>query len=177
MDKILFRINIQSVSDIITNSSSELFVFQKPSVKDVAKLLDDYVPGWREEYEEPILFSDMGNDNQCEYIGWVFPMPNFYNYDDIEEYNKVVIKIVHRELCISEEEIPSLFTNWNQPVTSENGNYVWTYYDLEWSEKGLNILKDKYKYDICLWSIDENPDYARQEVIKNIVGGKRYHLG
>lgn len=178
MGKILFIINVQSISDIITNSSSELFVFQKPSVKEITKLLDTYVPGWKNEYKEPILFSNMDVEDQNYYIDWVTDLPAFYCYDDdIERYNKDVIKTVHRKLCVPEDEVPSLFNNWNQPVISSNNNYTWIHYNLEWSEKGLKLLRDKYKYDICLWSLYENPNYERLKQIEMLLGGKRYHLG
>lgn len=116
-------------------------------------------------------------DQEC-YIDWVTELPNFYYYDDdIETYNKDVIRTVHRELCVPEDEVPSLFNNWNQPVISSNNNYTWIYYNLEWSEKGLKLLRDKYKYDICLWSLYENPNYERLKQIEMLLGGKRYHLG
>jgi len=171
--KYFVRIPIQSFSDIITNSSSELFVFQKPSVKDVIKLLDDYTPGWRDEYEEPILFKDMDEYDQNNYIDWVSGLPYYFNYESDDEYNKAIIRTIHRDLCISEEEIPELFENWNKPTVYPN----YRYYCLNLSSKGYNLYREKFKYDICLWSLDDNPDWDRQEKIMDFVGGKRYHLG
>lgn len=171
--KYFVRIPIQSFSDIITNSSSELFSFLKPSVKDVIKLLDHYVPDWRMEYDEPILFKDMCEVDQRCYIDWVVELPYSYNYESDDAYNEAIIKAIHRDLCISEEKIPELFENWNKPIFYKN----YKYYSLNLSSKGYDLYREKFKYDICLWSLDENPDWHGQELIMDFVGGKRYHLG
>ena len=180
MKKFILRIVPQSFSDVITNSSSELFVFLNGTTGFIKNQLDEFVPGWDKEYEYPILFSDMNEDAQKRYIEWVFDLPWFFEQDyyDIEAYNRAVTIHVTRTLCIPDEEVPMIFDNWNKPDYFEDcyGKKHMMYH-LKISEFGYELLKNKYKNDICLWSIDENPDWTRQELIMSVLGARRYHLG
>ena len=182
MRKFIIRIVLQSFSDIITNSSSELFTFLYGTTEFIEKQLDEWAPGWREEYEKPILFSDMEEDRQCEYIGWVADIPYFdlWNYkgkEGVKEYNREITRYISRELCIPEEEVPKVFNNWDKPKHCNLNGKDYIYYNLELSDFGYELFKNKYKNDICLWSFDDNPNWDRQECIMNILHGKRYHLG
>lgn len=47
--KILFEFNIQSITDIITNSSSELFVFKNRELEDLVLILSLIHPCWNLE--------------------------------------------------------------------------------------------------------------------------------
>ena len=176
MGKILFSFRIQSYSDIITNSSSELFVFDKDSIKTVIELLDFYVRGWREEYEEPIKFCDLDPERQVDYIYWVSPPVYGWNFETEEEFQEYLIRTYHRCLCIPKEEVPKIFEDWKveKPNSTDFEYYVKRKH---FSEYGLSLLKDKYSDDICLYSIDENPNYDRQETISTFCDGRRYHLG
>lgn len=179
MTRDLITFNIQSYSDIITNSSSELFVFQSPQLKEVISSLDRLAKGWREEYTEPMFFKDMDARSQDEYIDWVADIPYYYDWDGtLEEFNEYVTKIIHRDTLVPEDEIPSLFENWNQPEIHQIGkDREYIYYNLRFSDKGREVYSNKFKYDICMWSLDENPNWERQEHIMDWCHGKRYHLG
>lgn len=60
----MFNFKINSVSNVITNSSSELFVFNdNDSVENVISILDNIYPDWRKEYCDPIRLKDCDNDN------------------------------------------------------------------------------------------------------------------
>lgn len=179
MDKVLFVFNIQSCSDVITNSSSELFVFNSASAKAVKELLDRGVPGWENEYEDPIKFSDMSEDRQEEYLDWI--LDDLY-YDDFkyktpQKFNDAIIRRYHKLTCLPKEEIPKLFENWNEFELDDNTDIRYYYFRLHLSDYGLKVFKDKYCDDICLWSLDENPDWERQKKITYFCGGQRYHLG
>ena len=176
--KTLFVFNIQSYSDIITNSSSELFVFDSNSVQEVEKLLDDCVPGWREEYDNPIKFSDMSEERQEDYIYCVVDYFYFddFKYETPEAFNEAIIRRYHKLTCLPKEEIPKLFDNWNDFELDDPKDIRYYYFSLRLSDYGLKVFKDKFCDDICLWSFDENPNWTRQEVLMTI-GGKRYHLG
>lgn len=50
--KTLFVFQIQSFTDVVTNSSSELFVFTG-TTGVVSDMLDSNVPGWEHEYDDP----------------------------------------------------------------------------------------------------------------------------
>lgn len=180
MKKYILRIPVQSFSDIVTNSSSELFVFTYGTTDFIRDQLNQWAPGWEEEYEPPILFSDMSENRQKEYIDWVFDIPHWdsWSKQTIADYNKEIIRYVSRELCISDEEVPTLFENWNQVNRwkTPDGRTI-EYYSLDLSDKAYELLKNKYRNDICLWSYDENPNWDRQECIMYITHAKRYHLG
>jgi len=69
---------IQSYSDIITNSSSELFVFDnKDSIDEVITALDDICPDWNAEYNEPIDLGNAENDDIDDYINFVSDYSEF----------------------------------------------------------------------------------------------------
>lgn len=51
--KILFEFNIQSITDIITNSSSELFVFKNRELNDLILIISTIHPYWDSEYYKP----------------------------------------------------------------------------------------------------------------------------
>ena len=92
--KSLFIIKIQSQSDVITNSSSELFIFDdKNSKEEVIELLDNVYPDWRKEYAEPIPFSEIKEND----LWYLFPDSHF----DIEGD-------FHRIICdhIKESKVP-----------------------------------------------------------------------
>ena len=57
--KVLFSLNIDNVIDIITNSSSELFVLKSDNKSVITALLESIYPDFRNEYEEPIQYKDM----------------------------------------------------------------------------------------------------------------------
>ena len=90
----LFIIKIQSQSDVITNSSSELFIFDdKNSKEEVIELLDNVYPNWRDEYDEPVPFSEI-DENDLWYL-----LPDS-KYDIENHFLQTVID------CINELEIP-----------------------------------------------------------------------
>lgn len=68
--KILFEFNIQSITDIITNSSSELFVFKNRELEDLVLILSLIHPCWNLEYNEPIQVNRMRDDELVTYLEW-----------------------------------------------------------------------------------------------------------
>lgn len=178
-NKILFVFNIQSCSDVITNSSSELFVFNSDSVKNVKEILDHGAPGWQNEYGYPIKFSDMSEDQQIDYIDWMLNDLYFddFKYETPQNFNEAIIRKYHKLTCLPKEEIPKLFDNWNDFELNDSTDIRYYYFKLRLSDYGLKVFKDKYCDDICLWSLDENPNWDRQEKIMHFCGGERYHLG
>lgn len=66
--KILFEFNIQSITDIITNSSSELFVFKNRELEDLVLILSLIHPCWNLEYNEPIQVNRMRDDELATYL-------------------------------------------------------------------------------------------------------------
>lgn len=179
----LFRFNIQSYSDIITNSSSELFVFKNNSVEEVINILNTIYPDWRSEYQEPILFKNMSKEDQDRYIEWVADCYRWFgDYDyyyngiswikrtkkeQIEVFEHDVIEHYHKKFDVDNKDVPSLFENW--------GDYNNEYFYLRLSTVGYDIFRKKFENDIALWSLDENPNWDYQQEIEEYA--ERYHLG
>lgn len=184
MQKIMFRFNVQSSSDIITNSSSELFVFNNDSVKDVVEVLDNLYPNWKSEYEEPVKYSDLTDEDKIIYLYNVFLTHRFYMRDfrfnpdtgleySIEEqfdlYCKCFENYYKTIYGLNKESINKLFS-----INLFRGNY---FNDAEViiNSSKIDILEPFFKDDIVLYSIFENPDWEYQEKLMKVA--KRYHLG
>lgn len=179
--KILFRFRIQSLSDIITNSSSELFVFKNHNMQAVILTLDALYPNWRNEYEEPEFVKDMDDKRLEDYLGWVF---DSYASEYRGNSCKKIKKDEWEELKLNPYSCPGasiaekfkkkpeeLFSNWNEWSP-------WAYWEnkyLKWTDEGIKLYKEHYGEDIALWSIGENPKWEYQEKLMEVA--KRYHLG
>lgn len=96
--KSLFIIKIQSQSDVITNSSSELFIFDnKNSKEEVIELLNNVYPNWRDEYAEPVPFSEI-DENSLWYL-----IPDSYDGILLDDFRKIVRKYT-KELNIKYQD-------------------------------------------------------------------------
>ena len=85
----LFIIKIQSQSDVITNSSSELFIFDdKNSKEEVIELLNNVYPNWRDEYAEPVPFSEIRRSDL-----W-YLLPHNINYEVCSDFRNIVLDYV-----------------------------------------------------------------------------------
>lgn len=180
--RIVFRISIQSFSDIVTNSSSELFVFVDNELDSVEELLNDIAPNWRDEY---FLKKAVDCDEEeLETLIDRIALPRNIHWNDfdsnnikeqLEKYDKAIRHYFLREWGINEEDVPNLFENWDQPIVDKtpNGSFSWFY--LRPSCKLYEEFKKRIKYDITLWSYDDNPNWETQE--KLMTYADRYHLG
>lgn len=73
--KTLFVFQIQSFTDVVTNSSSELFVFTG-TTGVVSDMLDSNVPGWEHEYDDPQSVQDLSPNSLEIYLSYAYD-----NYD------------------------------------------------------------------------------------------------
>lgn len=188
MGKVLFNFKFQSVSDVITNSSSELFVFKNHNKDAVLLTLEALYPDWRKEYEEPEFVKDMSEEKFEGYVGWVFD----FNMID-EDQRRSVLGLLNRP---SEEEMRENWENYKEfsaakreadilglkPEEFISNWNVYNPFSEEWkdrypeiSELGMKKLKEYYADDIALWSYDDNPDWEYQEKLQEVA--HRYHLG
>ncbi|WQJ53662.1 MAG: hypothetical protein [Wendovervirus sonii] len=188
---------IQSFSDIITNSSSELFVFNDgKSAEEVINLLNEIYPEWRNEYELPNKLEDC-NDSQieiyCEYNDWGYyvnlekeryckkhNIAPSYIFMEHAYYDIDISKVeFDKNDCFAKEHAESygltpeeMYVNWDDyNPFSKNYKNNW----LTFSEKYIQIFKEQHKDEVLLFSIDENPNWDYQEKLMKIA--KRYHLG
>jgi len=193
---------VQSYSDIITNSSSELFVFDdNKSVDEVIKELDGIYPDWRNEYQEPEKLKDSedGADTMFRYsIGYnmkhfeeaaycerngilpTFESEFFTLYDvdltkDDFDRNLSYAKKIADELGDTPEKVFSNWDKFNPFATWDDEKELGLTEYLDLSDYGLELYKKKHAEDVLVWSLGENPDWDYQEKMSEIAN--RYHLG
>ena len=160
MRKILFKLNIDNVIDIITNSSSELFVLKADSAEIVKELLESIYPDYLTEYVAPIQPKDMDAYALDTYLdcvnGWENTKENC---------------VVYEGFTFEEMYEPTLFPDpWNKtPKYVLKNGFIDDNYD-----KIINQV-DPGNKTWCLYSIDENPNWDMQEKLEQIA--QRYHLG
>lgn len=178
---IVFKINIQSFSNIVTNSSSELFVFVDDNLDFVEELLNKIAPNWKDEYELKRAIDC--NEDELETLIDNIALPNIewssFDSDTIEEqlkkYDDAICHYFLREWGIDEEEVPSLFDNWDEPIVDKTPNGTFSWFYLQPSYKMYEEFKRRVKYDVTLWSYNDNPDWDTQQKISKYA--QRYHLG
>ena len=199
MKKTLFIFRIQSKSDVITNSSSELFVFNnKNTIEDVEKLLDTIYPEWESEYDHPIYVKDMNDEDFIDYIDWIDSSMLPYNFrysryvDNSNATSDVLLPIYIKHLktylrkrnfnitpeeCFEDfEQVRYALFSFNERDEyrkTHNGEYL--YADPKLSKKFIDMLKKYHANEIALYSLDENPNWDYQEKLMNFA--ERHHLG
>ena len=117
--KSLFIIKIQSQSDVITNSSSELFIFDDKNSKDeVIDLLNNVYPDWRYEYAEPVPFSEIDKASL-----W-YLLPNNSCYNILDDFRDIMIdyltesKIQYKDF-LGTSECDELLKKFNENLKIE----------------------------------------------------------
>jgi hypothetical protein len=152
--KTLFVIQPQSVIDVITNSSSELFVFQGKEKEVIKDMIKRVYPDYLNEYEDLKCLNELNDSELTDYIDWIYSTWS----------NKLRLS---KEFNI-EPEI--LYSNFDEKDTDK-------YWYGELSNEGLELIKQQLDLDntYLLYSINDNPDWDMQEELMCI--GQRYHLG
>ena len=150
----MFVIHPHSVVDVITNSSTELFVFDGSSKKAVEDIIKDVYPNYLDEYEELKPLSQLNDEDFESYLDWIYP-----SWD-----NRMALAHIFNI------EPESLYSNWAEKATSK-------YWYGELSKEGISLIRKQLDMDntFLLYSIDENPDWEQQEKLMDI--GARHHLG
>lgn len=194
-NKILFTFKIQSFSDVITNSSSELFVFDdKGDVEKVKEILDGLYPKWRDEYAEPVLLKD-ADDNDVElYADYL--LPGGWDYEYRAETSEECRNLLRQDIrTFFNEDAKRFFPNidtwdpkyhWCNDKKFENKTFndltreeqveIWSKQELECDyEEVAKYLKDNRQNEVLLFSLDENPNWDMQEKLETVAN--RYHLG
>ena len=162
MVKIIFTIQPHSIIDVITNSSSELFV-RKGDKKSIAKLLKEIYPDYESEYTLKGI-DDLSVSDLNIYFCYAYGL--FGNRYSKEHY-----------------KTPKGFSfeEFYEPTVKEDINLFGPYSlkDNIVTENNFQEIKDRLspKKDMFfLFSDSDNPDFERQYDIE-CAGFKRYHLG
>lgn len=173
--KTLHIFNVDNAIDIITNSSSELFILNGQSTEMVNGMIESVYPDYRNEYEEVVALKYASPDQISTYMSWI---ENPWHSDWRSERNMSKEDKRARDIQKAEARAakfgmkPSLFyANWKDRNDSD-----WWYANI--SDRGLRKAAEHLDPDgtiFMLFSLDENPNWDYQEKLSDI--GQRYHLG
>lgn len=173
--KIVFVIQPQSIIDIITNSSSELFIFKGKDKEVIEKMISELYPNYKNEYEELQPLRSLSTEELDNFVSWTtgshcwpadkkdYQIPGIFTFEELYE---------------AEDEKPA----WNGEIQYKlKKNFVdpeskWDYSFVTEENKDWVLSKlDPTNSMFLLYSIDENPNYDMQGELESI--GTRYHLG
>ena len=200
----LLIIPIQSISDVITNSSSEIFVLDTDkSISEVIEILEAITTG----FQEPIKFNlkefeetDFEEVEECDYFRYY---DNTYydvvrnNFVDLNDERSVYRDKLYRIYYYDGyEELQRLIDEELDKITKESRN--WYFYDVYTNPSCLKIAIDvikKYEAEhgsvkpvndsiqsldgkvLVLSESDNTIPYETFDVIDYVLNGKHYHLG
>lgn len=140
--KALFVFNIDNQIDLITNSSSELFVLKPDGNQDITDILDSMYPYWRQDWNHPECIWDNAE--------------NLYNF--LEYYNKEQGDLRTFLLAngILEKDIQQIHDEVN------GGNYTYpTLQNLKPLIKSLLDNKNIYMIQSRNYAMDDYPDFNK----------------
>lgn len=181
--KTLFVINANNVIDIITNSSSELFVLNGETESIVKEMIENVYPEYLTEYSDIVNINNLTNEQlntflryHCSASCWParksqMSVLSGFTFDELYEPDKDYHTGLDKPAAWNGEIQYELRDNlpadperkWHTSfVTDENRDRIIT-----------AISKDIGNY--FLYSVDDNPDWDFQEKLMQI--GNRYHLG
>lgn len=172
--KLLFVIQPQSIIDVITNSSSELFVFQGDSKDVIEEMIKDIYPDYENEYAQLESLRDSSVEELDSLMNW---FTGSWIYPARKENYRIPGTFTFNEVYEPESDKPAhngeiqyrLKRNWQ-------GESKWDYSFVTAENK--DWVLDKLDPDhtmMLLYSLDENPNWEMQERLEQI--GIRYHLG
>lgn len=152
--KTLFTFSVDNVVDLITNSSSELFVLKGDVRDQVEDMVKAVYPKYEKEYRRPVHIDELTPSGLEHYMHQIFGYwpnkvfdPGYgFTFDELFEPDR------HGKGYTMRDDL----------VTDEN----------------REAFADRFDPDRTLWflySIDDNPDWDMQEKLMEI--GTRYHLG
>lgn len=175
MEKILFTFNIDNAIDIITNSSSELFILEEETQELALEMVKEAYPEYLSEYEPLVALRDANSSQISTYLSWVSDSwyDNYRESRHLSEEER--IKADMRKAIMKAEKYgmtpETFYTNWDKRTDGK-----WWYGNI--SEEGLRNAAKTLDPDgkiFLLFSIDENPNWEAQESLEAIC--QRYHLG
>lgn len=182
MKKVLFTLNINHSMDLVTNSSSELFVLKGKTKEIVEELLVSIYPDYLTEYYPVKHIDDLTVDELDTFFSYLcsphmwpadkssYPIPNGFTFEELYEPEV--------DWKTGEVKPPA----WNGEIQYRLKNNVVnpeSFFDRSFiTEKNILDIKNKLdpeKNMYFLYSINENPDWDRQEELMLVAD--RYHLG
>ena len=162
--KILFEFNIQSITDIITNSSSELFVFKNRELNDLILIISTIHPYWDSEYYKPKQVNKMKDRDLISYLETVYGGDDF-SYD--VRYGPVTKETTNRtkvakHFGLKPELVYENYENWDP---NEN-----RFSRLKYSPQGLETIRSMIPNNaFAMYSKNDNPAWEYQEKFENVI--------
>lgn len=160
---ILFVIQPQSIIDVITNSSSELFVFQGNDKEVIEGMISDIYPNYRDEYDELRSIQDFNAYQMKSFISWAYEKSGDWRHD--WSYECIAPKGMNID-DLTEEATDEFDKKWYKNGKKFSSKKI---------EEHLDEIKTALSGTYLLYSIDDNPDQDMQAALSQI--GSRYHLG
>jgi hypothetical protein len=157
MKRVLFTLTPHSIIDVITNSSSELFVGKSQNKQEIKDLISEVYPNYLDEYEEVQSISELSNDELYTYISY-----HYHTWSNSKQSleNKLIPGFTINEMY--EKTKRNDYSLKDNFVCDENREKI---------IKGIDPNNDIY----FLFSLNENPIWEYQEKLEEIM--TRYHLG
>ena len=149
----LLVFNVSNVIDLITNSSSELFILSGNNMNEVKSLIESVYPNYLSEYQEVVSIDNISEEELDTYLTY--------------EYNTWDDKLTLSKVFNIDPNV--LYSNYSDFETKK-------YWHGRISDVGYSLIREKLPKDMYfLYSINENPNWEMQENLMNIA--TRYHLG
>ena len=170
--KVLFEIKVNNVIDVITNSSSELFVLKGETQEIVEEMIKDIYPDYKNEYEDLKPLKEVSSSNFRTYLDQTIEDNIRIDYSKSKEAQKLSkINYYVEKARNFGFEPQDFYEDWENEIKEQ-----WFYPDIK-EEIIPTIVKqlDPDNSIYLLFSKDENPDWDMQEQLMEI--GIRYHLG
>jgi len=202
--KTLFVINPHSIIDVITNSSSELYVFKGKNKETIEKMIEEIYPNYLREYEPIVNITELSSGELNNFIwyhtqpdGWPSNREDYnligdYTFDELYEpvnrFGRIEYRLKDNRFKktkikkFNDFKKNDLDDPWGEE-SNDNIDVIDQYELRDWMRKFVtddNIQEVINRIDpdhemYFMYSIGENPDWEEQEKLMKI--GDRYHLG
>jgi len=158
----IFAFSVENIIDVVTNSSSELFVFKGKTREIVEQMILEIYPEYHREYLSIKRSDELTVDELDTFIDYslhpnIWPTYTKHQYPLIEGFT-------FDELYEPDTKA------WNGRMQYKR---KWRVTENTYMETLNKLDPDRKMY--FLFSIDDNPDWDMQEQLMKI--GDRYHLG
>lgn len=180
--KIIFTIKPHSVIDVITNSSTELFVGRNSSKEALEELIEKIYPNYLNEYEKIKTIDDLTVEELDQYFDYFccphtwpskksnYPILPGFTFEELyEEDGRGVAWNGELQYILKNNYIDP------DPDPDEDPRFLPSHFITKENFEEMKRKLDPNKEMLFLYSIEENPNWDYQEQLLNIM--TRIHLG
>lgn len=173
---IMFTLKLHSVIDVITNSSSELFVGKAQSKEIMESMIKELYPNYLDEYDELLNIDELSPDTLDTYFYYAC---SSHCWPATKEMYPILPGFTFEELYEPEDDGKPAWNGSIQYRLKNNDPDP----DCKWhrsfvTEENFEEIKNKLdpkREMYFLFSKDENPDWEYQEKLEMVM--ERHHLG